>query len=453
MSEFRLSGTHYCSEWNGSPSNDGTNPDTPYLHPNNGPTGYAFNYILGAGVYLGNILGAKKIFGDGKVIIDFQNNIVGNTGQLLFNGVHMKNLLAPLGSTSSFAQMQNCIIENMPLCNFRSGDPNDCFGNVLVGDIKHTNNHNLFTLNNSLILVDFDQNNTSVQRFSYNYLPSGKRFKFSGTNLAVVFENCLNGLFNIGGTDYELKKLIDGSSRPDADPSIPDIITVFPNVYTQGNFAGNANILDAFNKVVSPNSDLLKRSNSNGFIGGVKAGRSIPVNTTEQNVFITTSQIDTSDPTNLKIGSGFDEGFIDIVLRLNDNVVEIPVLHYDGLLAFDSSQAGGTAGNNNVPDFFPTLFSPLSQVGLKPNRLTYGLRSSRSLSRPTSENQWDNDNLALGSDVARFYVQEWGTKPTITDVLGVTYGNGNPQSIGGSANTINARWIQVRIRLTNRREQ
>ena len=136
---------------------------------------------------------------------------------------------------------------------------------------------------------------------------------------------------------------------------------------------------------------------------------------------------------------------------MSENISEVQKLFLDALLSFDGSEAGGTVGNNNVPDNFPASYSPLSQAGLTPNRLLYELRTSQSIAKPTIDSEWDNDNVALGTTVGAYYRQEWNTKPTIVTVLGVRYGNGNPESIGGTANGINARWAQAKIRLTNNR--
>jgi hypothetical protein len=183
----------------------------------------------------------------------------------------------------------------------------------------------------------------------------------------------------------------------------------------------------------------------------VVAGRKIEKGNSDPDVTITTSQIDTTDPTVWTIQSGFDEGFINFVFKLSDNIVKVPKIFLDSILSFDASVPGGSATNNNVPDIFPNLFNPLSLSGLKPNRLTYNLRTSISISRPVSESQWDNDFASLSTIPGQYYVQEWNTIPQIGNVSGVTYGNGNPLFIGSVINDINARWCQIQVRLTNLR--
>ena len=131
--------------------------------------------------------------------------------------------------------------------------------------------------------------------------------------------------------------------------------------------------------------------------------------------------------------------------------LEIQTLLLDALIECDPSFAGGTVQNNNVPDNFPSSYSPLAQAGLTPNRNVYELRTSRSIAKPTIDAEWDNDNVDLGTTVGSYYQQEWNTKPAILTVLGVKYGNGNPAGLGGTSNGINARWAQAKIRLTNNR--
>ena len=76
MSEFKLTGTNYVSEWNGSSLNPGTNT-SPYSHPNDAPNGNTIS-IIGAGVYFGTQTRYCRRHADGIVILDF--NGLNNTG-------------------------------------------------------------------------------------------------------------------------------------------------------------------------------------------------------------------------------------------------------------------------------------------------------------------------------------------------------------------------------------
>lgn len=446
MSEFKITpiGTgQYISEWNGNSANDGTAAN-PKKHPNEVPASTANVNIIGPGVYKGLISGIKPLKADGKVIIDMLGNTFnpGNFGTVrLFDGCWVKNFTP----ASTYWHAIDCILEwqgtFLPLLNTGIGSLRNIYlPGVAVGGINGV-------IGNSIVMR---QITNQLNGFIYNYIPKETTMTFF--NSTAYQHNMVNGPINIGGTLYECKRLIDGTTRPDADPLLPDVIAAYPNFYVNGNYSGDPKFISFLDKIVEPSSDLLRKLNGNGFVGGVKPGKFIGKTTSGPDVEITTSQINTSDPSNWSIQAGNDEGFIYLTFKLSDNLVQVPIIHADSIFAFDGSQAGGSSSNNNVPDFFPTIYSPLSQAGLKPNRLTYGLRTSIQTIKPTSESQWDNDALSLSTDVGRYYVQEWGAQPQICNISGVTYGAGSPQFPTATVkNTINARWCQIQIRLTNKR--
>lgn len=444
MSEFKLVGDKYVSQWNGNSLNTG-DATSPYAHPADAAS-TANLIIIGTGVYNGSWVGLRVLKADGKVVVNFLSSTggIGSTANPPQEGVYFKNLVGGFGADQ--ATWKDCMFESMNYlgcstsgigftrCNFIGGSA------ISVRVFRHFN---------CMMFCDvIQQLGGNVMSFSF-LDKNATLIGFTG----LLFTNCcLNGKIRFGGTDYELKKLIDGTIRPDADVNIPDIIGVYANVYINGNFASpDPKFIDVLNRIVEPDSDLLKRSNADGFIGGVRSGKRIAVNASDPDITITTTDIDNSDPQNWIIQSPATEGFINIIWRLSDNISEVQRIFLDALLQFDGSEVGGSVGNNNVPDNFPASYSPLSQAGLKPNRLLYEFRTSQSIAKPTTDAQWDNDNVALGTTAGVFYLQEWNTKPTITTILGVAYGNGNPESIGGSNNGINARWGHAKIRLTNNR--
>lgn len=443
MSEFKIlpvGSGQYISQWNGNSLNDGS-ATNPKAHPADVSASATNINIIGPGYYTGGWTGAKFLRADGTVVIDMLGATFnpGNTAQRVFDGCIVKNF-TPSGSYwTAIDSVLEWLGNFLPFINtavcvrvvIKSGDP--C-GGINYGMV------------NSLIFRTI----TSIPfSWQFNYVDNSVTIALS-VNTGWQ-NNMINGLINISGTLYESKRLVDGSTRPDANPAYPDVITVFPNFYSQGNYSGNPKFIDVDNRIVESDSDLLKKQNANGFVGGVRSGKRIPVNSADSNVSITFTDINTTDPSNVIIQSPATEGQIDIIWKVSDNIAEIQRIFLDALLTFDGSQAGGSAGNNNVPDIFPTSYTPLSQAGLKPNRLLYRLRTSQSIAMPTTDAQWDNDNVALGTTPGDFYLQEWNTKPVIVTVLGVRYGNGNPESIGGTPNGINARWAHARIRLTNNR--
>lgn len=482
MSEFKLTGPYYISEWNGNSLNDGTNPDTPYAHPADVPvnvTSYVTPAIIGSGFYEGNFSRYYPFVGDGKVVadllglnppitiaptgwafatplwknIEFLNgdtiDLKGNNARLHIVDCYLEfNFINPNGNGNGLAYHYRNIIK---------GASNGEIANS-AASARSNNTYNCIFLSNSNDWFAPLSTNSDSFTCQNTYFPKSTTHFFSQTHtagtLVSFLNNCINSIFILGGAQYELKQLIDGSPRPDANPAISDIVNApfWADIYTRGNFASvNEGIIDLKNKIVSPGSDLLKKANTYGFIGGVLPGKKVPVNSSDANITIATTDINTSDPANYLIQSPATEGFINILWKLSNNISEVQKIFLDALLSFDGSDAGGSVGNNNVPDNFPASYSPLSQAGLKPNRLLYELRTSQSIAKPTIDAEWDNDNAALGTTVGAYYRQEWNTKPMIVTALGVRYGNGSPESIGGTANGINARWAQAKIRLTNNR--
>ncbi|WP_057935846.1 hypothetical protein [Algoriphagus resistens] len=463
MSEFKLVGDKYITQWNGSSINDGSE-ETPYAHPADAPSSSTNKIIIGSGYYNGVWTGYRRLIGDGKVVIDLNGgNFNGGSLGSYTNPTHenIKLLrcdnLCGLGTAQDFfindSYLQFTFIStgyrlggNFVRCIFE-GYLTDNIVRVLV-----SSQNNGFSVNNCIFLssIEFPWERLT-QAYNHCYLPLGKTLTISSLPTTTQINNSMiNGYVRYLGVDYELKKLYDGSVRPDANPAIPDLVDVYTTIYTSGNFAGDPKFIDIENKLVEPDSDLLKRSSTYGFIGGVKPARYIGVNSISSDVTIETARIDNTNPSNYIIESGENDGEV-IITYKTDTITEVQAIFIDSLLAFDGSEVGGTVGNNNVPDIFPTSYIPLSTPGLKPNRLLYAFRTSQSIAKPTLESQWDNDSVSLGTTPGAWYIMEWNIKPTIHGSMGNYYGNGNPESIGIAGNGMNARWRQVKIRLTNLR--
>jgi hypothetical protein len=442
MSEFKITGDKYVSQWNGSSVNPGT-ATSPYAHPADAPNSTTNIIVIGTGVYKGKWTGHRKMIGDGHVIMDTIDKTQNNNGDV--NNLHLKNFNT-LGTFTTF--LQDCIIENSNV--FLSAALTGCVRNIFLTPISKGEVATRYPLN-CIILADMNYT-SAFTTMMLNYVDKSARIYFSGTPLNTMVNNLFNGLLNVGGVDYELKKLADGSARLDANPAIADIATIYPDVYTNGNFAGDPKFIDVLKRVVDPDSDLLRKAGTYGYIGGVVPGKKIPVNVAGSDILVTSTDIDiTTDTSNWRIASGKSEGVIDIIWKGTEIITEVQRIFLDALLSFDGSETGGSVGNNNVPDIWPTSYSPTTGPGMTPNRLNYALRTSQSVAMPTLDSQWDNDASTLGTTPGDFYIQEWNTKPTILDVLGVKYGNGNPAGLGGTANGIHARWLHARVRLTNNR--
>jgi hypothetical protein len=443
INEFKLTGAGYIAK-NGDSANAGTDPLLPKSSPSDAGMP-SENIIVGSGYYRGGGIANRNFFGDGFVVFDFdgnninqgtatgtQSNIffkngIGYTNRKTYNNCIFQNFLGSRLSLSYRVTMINCIF--LPPTPYES--LSSSFGSI----------------QNSIILETINSNSIS-EGCTYSFLSRNKKIIIHSSS--GFANNCANGLLNFQGIDYELKFLADGTPRPDANPEIPDLAEVFPDTYTtRGNFAGDPKFLDLIGRIVEPDSDLLKRSNANGFIGGVKPGRITQArNNNDPNTDITLFNV-------VEAGNGYmvepgqPWGKITIVTRESSSVVELGVKAPITPLNFDSAVTPGTALNNNVPDSWP-LTDPGGNPGKLPNRLTYLLRTSQRNQKPTQDSHWDND-AAAGGVAGNYYVQEWFTKPTLTQLLGNTYGNAEPEGYGGTVNAINARWSEYTIYLRNDR--
>lgn len=463
MSGFKLTGDYYVSEWNGNSGNPGT-ALSPFSHPVDAPSSTVNVIVVGAGHYKGTWAGTRVLTADGKVILDCQGaSLTGTNGIAV---VRFKNLeiLACNGLNQGQSNIEDCYVQ-INSSNVSHGYFTRCIIAPYLSNPSFTGQYCLYR--NCIFLSDFTAfaYGSENSRFILDncYIPKEVTVILAGTlfnnglNLFQIFNCLINGTIVYNGNQYECKTYFDGSPRLDANPSKLDIYDIVDGFESAQRFvnsvhAGDPKIVDVKNKIVELDSDLLKKSNSWGFIGGVKAGQKIAVNSSDPNIIITTTNIDTTaDPANWRIASGFTEGEIDIVWKGSDNITEIQEIFMDSVLSFLGSETGGSLENNNVPDIWPTSYTPTTNPDMTPNRLTYALRTSQSIAMPTLNSQWDNDSATLGTTPGDFYIQEWNTKPTISDVLGTKYGNGQEAGLGGTVNSINARWRNAKIRLTNNR--
>lgn len=430
MSQFRFSAGHYIDAWGGNDSNPGTSP----LAPRKTIANVTTLQLLGPGVYKTlNGSTARNLKGDGKVII-YGVTVGGVT--FTADSIHFVNCNLNLPNCT----FTDCVFENCVIGNRVSRSR--C---VFIGNTEITSHSIATTWNNNIIAQDplspLPTLSTTGQK-SYNFIAKGARFRFSPTDLNLHIDNLCNGLLQLTtspNTDwYEAKKLIDGSPRPDADPAIPDIIDVFPNFYTQGNFAGNAKMIDLVSRTVEPDSDLLKKQNANGFIGGARPAKFIRFDDADWTI----QKIDINEinPNFLKVVDGEPFGIIRFTGRTSDTPISSQRLFFRSPVLFDADQPGGTEFNNNVPDSHTRSYGTDTK-GFLPNRLTCWVRSSLQLNPdPDTDADWDNDSGTRGSIVGRYYLQEWGQRLAHHIIAGDVYGNSD-------ANAINA---ATRIGFNNR---
>jgi len=92
------------------------------------------------------------------------------------------------------------------------------------------------------------------------------------------------------------------------------------------------------------------------------------------------------------------------------------------------------------------------QLGaLRPNRLTYLLRTSNRLTKPTQDIHWDNDVAPIYGVAGAFLTQEWYEVPgyviTGSDIV---FGSGDSEADPSlTKNEIACKWVQIRIYIRN----
>lgn len=450
INEFKLVGAGYIAK-NGDSANAGTDPLLPKAHPADAgmPGTYVDEIVVGSGVYAGSVPGgtsARRWTGDGEVIFDLNGGsiaAIGASPPVSWTNIFFKN--GSVNNIPASYSLINCKLLN---CAVRFRFQSSISGCIFLDDFINIDtgassvSGNIF-LGSSLSSTSIVGTNVTFRR---NFLAKNKSLVIPNyTSRSSFTNNMINGLLSINGTNYELKQLFDGSPRPDADPLIPDLIDLWSDVYTRGNYAGDPKFLDVVGRIVDPSSDLLKRN-----VGNVKPGRiTTLLGNSDPNTQITLQNV-TQAGNGYMVTPGQPWGKITIVTRESTSVVELGTKAPIVPLNFDSDEIPGSISNNNVPDSFP-LTDPGVNPGKLPNRLTYLLRTSQRNQMPTQDSHWDND-AAAGGVAGAYYVQEWFTKPTLTQTLGITYGNAEPEGYGGTVNAINARWTEYTIYLRNDRD-
>lgn len=420
MSQFRTTGTRYISQWGGDDLNVGTDP----LFPRKTIAAVTTSQILGTGYYtLGNLT-SRTLIGDGKVVL----YPTGGNSWTLVN-INWR------GGTSTGGEytLTDCVVDGgiSGIVGMRGAKTRNVFIGVLQLASVATNgfafSNNIFAQDPLSPLPTY----ITLGAKSYNFVARGARFRFSAADLALHVNNMCNGLLQLTtslSTDwYEAKLLIDGSPRPDADPLFPDIVTVFPDFYTQGNFAGDAKMIDFVSKTVEPDSDLLKKQSANGYIGGVKPAKFVRFDDVDWTISMV--DIDTINPNFVKVVDGEPYGVIRFTGRVSDNLISSQRLFVRSPFLFDGDEAGGSALNNNASDSFTRSYGP-DVKGYLPNRLTTWVRSSRlSVADPDVDADWDNDDAVNPSIAGRYYLQEYGERLMHHIIATTVYGNADANAI------------------------
>lgn len=441
MSQFRNTGLYYVSKWGGNSANPGTDV-SPFSHPADyGTSSHLNTGIVGSGYYNGFWTGSRRIVGDGKVIFDFLGAAIG-INQM--ENIHLKNFDTISGLSSNHLYI-DCIFENFNNIFARGNYRRNVVLNTINGTYSNTLGIGWF---NNLLIGGWTGLGIGKE-FEYNFIPKDKILSIDSATQSLYTNNMVNGLINLSGNLYESKKLFDGSARPDADPLVADVVSVFPNFYTQGNFSGDPKFIDVISRTVDPTSDLLRKSNAFGFIGGVKPGKYITFQNSD--FVITTQNIDTSNPDLLRIETGFDFGKIRITGKVSDTLISSQAVDIRIPFFFDSSVIGGDPLNNNVPDSVHGLRG-IDTLGDLPYRLRFEVRSSQMPNASRFNNdEWDND---ISGIAGRWYLMEYGQPMLHHLVASVAYGNADKFAINAPIKVpFNYRSLDIEITLSNNRSQ
>lgn len=451
MSQFRLTGDLYVSEWNGDPLNPGTDI-LPYSHPADAPNTNLNNIIVGSGHYLGGYTGIRKLTGDGKVVMDGEG-VVLIDGSNIFENIHFKNFESITHASGGVNRIE-CIFENIKRIGFR-GFWTRC---VFVNSDDFIQNHTTTSTGGNIVrncsfYRKIGNGGTimwgALNSLDHCYIDQNCEFSLTSTNANFISNSMVNGKIKVGATLYESKRLFDGSPRPDADPLVADFIDYNPNFYTNGNFSGEAKIIDIYNRIVQPDSDLFLRSNVHGFIGGVKIGQFISF--LNPNFIISYQNVDQSNPDLLRIANGFDFAKIRITGKVSDSLISSQKVDIRIPFFFAGSQLGDTLLNNNAPDALHGLRG-IDTLGDLPYRLRFEVRSSQLANANRNNNDdWDNDVTGIPG---RWYLMEYGQPMLHHMIAGVAYGNADKFAINSPTKIpFNYRSLDIEITLSNTRSQ
>ncbi len=459
MSQFRKIGLGYVSQWLGDDINAGTDPTLP-KKTIAALASSANLVIVGSGVYKGVGAGVRNLEADGEVVIDFTGVNPITNSQQNYKGVRIRNAVSEIITTN----FENCIIETdifqtffqTSIDNFDRGARLCSFlGNVRSRTTTLSRIRIQFnSFFGAIANADNDGNNVLwIETLRFNFFSKITTLYLLQTAIdnsdKTWYDNCICGPVKVGATTYELKKDIDGNTRSDANGSLADVIAVWPDVYSTGNFASaDPKVLDEANRIVDQTSDLLKKKGILGFIGGAQVGKFFAIEA--ENFSVTFTDIEEVTTGVYKIVSGQPFGKIRITGKVSDNLISLQKLNLQIPFNFDGDEIGGSVLNNNVPDAYNGLLGT-DVLGDKPERLRFEIRTSQqaNANRVTSSD-WDNGFIG---NVGQFYLMEYGQPLTFHDVAGTIYGNANKTTI--NPDTILPffyRSIDLIITLSNTRE-
>jgi hypothetical protein len=374
------------------------------------------------------------------------NSYVDKSTVLTFDGPkdnffnnNMRGVISLLMTDSSY--------KNFTVQDQLTGTPQD---NGYAPDVYWLNEDNLTTLGYSGTIVGWDAkvatcmnreplfNNESLEDFS---LQAGSPHIGAGD----VGQN-------IGGTKlaYSITNADVNNTNLEIIPS-PEIDTTNTNSYTlkEGFEEGYIDYIQKIGSspltlgVINPISTLNFNSD---YEGGTLENNNVPDSEPSTSSYprTLTTTSNAMDAQTLEI-SGHDVQIGEFV-RVNGEDREVISITTNNVRV-DSIFRGNIISGSKVQ-----VGSKNSLSALKPNRLTYLLRTSKKETKPTLLSDWDNDADPLYDMGGKFLTQEWDTVPgyVIDNNTNTLYGAGDsdaPRNL--PLNEISCRWVNLRVYLRN----
>lgn len=258
---------------------------------------------------------------------------------------------------------------------------------------------------------------------------------------------------NIGGTKAAISiyntsgGLSEITTSPEISTSNPNSYTVAPG-FTEGyiDYIGKIGTSNLTLKEIDPISSLEFDSDiQGGQLGNRNVPDSEPLSVEYPRRLTTTSAA--IDALTLNV-TGHD-AIVGEIVRVDGQDREVVAITTDTITV-------NTAFRAIVQTGIEFQIGQQIRIGaLNPNRLTFMMRTSKEINKPTLDSQWDNDIDPLYGMTGSFLTQEWGEIPGyyIDSGTSEVWGSGDSERPPGLAkNEISCKWIHVRVYLRNNYE-
>jgi len=433
----------------------GTTKDTPLKTAGGLFTVFATNdsAVFGTGVYK-EAVSTTRVF-----------NIIESDGIVVFKGdgsntftINSSNFSEVLRGFifENYTEVQTQYVKIIEDCVFKCDADlknTDSEANNCVFEGSNVNN-SLFPTLGRLLLNGCTLINSSLENargFVGSYCDSGSTLNFRTEVLtaANLSESNIQGIVISNGVQYELKKEKDGTAI-DPNPAIADIVSVYADVYTNGNFSEDPVYLNL------SKSDYCSLDASSPNLKAADGGSGNIGTHTFSAILRTATEI----PPNDELSGGT---LADLVASLGDYIVDgvaangtvttkplkvadlrevLQTMSFAIALNFDSDETKGTVENDNV---MATTVYGIGTAGANPQRLTYEMRFSTQVTEPIIASEWDNLNYFTPGDYGVFSLDSiFGSTPKV-DIAGL--GTGDPLYNSAVSGQLAAIYVQLRITL------